>query len=203
MHTGEYVFVDHHISYNDPSVIRFRNGNILHTESANSAIDTCSLFFQKVFTGIHRHILTYSADLNKPLEGHLKYIKQRNASAETARKQVIDGLSTDFPSLLRELTASCKAEKMTITALAEKTGIAESLLFSSYLSVSDMILMICALRLEPWLSRELLKTAHITLEEGSPEAAIVDFLYAQPIKTIQGILHYYEVQRAKEAEQAV
>ncbi len=200
--SGEYVYVDGHFCINHPDyVFQTRTGPQM-TEWANAHIDQCCLRFEDIYEQDEVYAYRYGRlNCDDDYNEHylyfppVKYTK-RNPKPTPEEQEELNmryqyNLGLSFPELLKKLMKDCK---VTEECLAELTGLSVrtiSRLRNNHMSVysrDQVIAIIIALHLPPWVSHILLQDAGINLM-GNPGsmtyARIVNTMFMDSVETVQ------------------
>ena len=146
---------------------------------------------------------SYANFLPPSLDDYFRIVdpKGKLSPSERIRKmnEVLDNLPRSFP---KALCYVMKLAHMTIERLAEVSQVSDSTIsryrrtgqVESY-SEDKIVAMCVAMRLPPWLSRELIKAAGVGLSETPRQRTcmmILDCMYTASVDEVQAILSSYD-----------
>ena len=146
---------------------------------------------------------THANFLPPSLDDYFRIVdpKGKLSPSERIRKmnEVLDNLPRSFP---KALCYVMKLAHMTIERLAEVSQVSDSTIsryrrtgqVESY-SEDKIVAMCVAMRLPPWLSRELIKAAGVGLSETPRQRTcmmILDCMYTASVDEVQAILSSYD-----------
>ena len=146
---------------------------------------------------------THANFLPPSLDDYFRIVdpKGKLSPSERIRKmnEVLDNLPRSFP---KALCYVMKLAHMTIERLAEVSQVSDSTI-SRYrrtgqvdnYSEDKIVAMCVAMRLPPWLSRELIKAAGVGLSETPRQRTcmmILDCMYTASVDEVQAILSSYD-----------
>lgn len=208
---GKFVYVEGLVCLNDPQYVRYGENGPYMTTWANEHVDKCCLRFEEIYEqdeetayrfGRLNSDDTYNEHFFKypgcgSLEGLTPEVKMENL------QEYIDNLPRSFPKMLTQLM---KDAGMTSEELIRKTGISERQVTRlrnddrEEYHIDQVIGIIIAMHLSPWISVELLNLAGIDVRRNRAlrvYRAIVELHYMDSLEAIQKKVEAYGHPRLK------
>ncbi len=199
--TGQYVYVDGHICVNSPEYVMQTSQGPRLTAWAEAHVDECCLRFQSIY--IQNEVSEYEfgrlacdEEYNKH---YLNYVDpEGKLSVGAAYRQIrtfLNGLPSGFFAALDFLRLE---KKMTQEKLEEVSGVSAKKIARERkktkwsLSRDEVIGLCIGLNMPPWLSQEMLKRAHVALDDKDPTdmmySMILELHFMDKITDIQQLL---------------
>lgn len=197
IHEGNYVYADGHVCCNLSQWIEQNGDRPRLTLQAEKHIDQCCLRFRSIYElneiseyeygrlacdeEYNKHYLNY-VDCQKitPIEAH--------KSISAFRRELPDGFFPALDFLRNEKRISL--EKLEELSHVSRKKIDRERKKTKWSLTRDEVIALCvALKMPPWLSDEMLKRAHIALDENDSidqtYRIILDLLYMDDIDHVQ------------------
>ena len=203
MSDGDYVYADGHVCLNNPEFLRESRDGIFLTPWANAHVDCCCLRFQVIYIQARQRRYNFGAmNSDEAYDRHYNEYLDRSLSRTSkerlaARNRLMSHMPLSFHECLAYLMENHDGKKMTCARLASLSSLSERTISRLRNEESpsyrlDVVIALCVgLHLPPWLSAELLKRAHLSVErygELGYYGEILDCFFMDSIRDIQKFL---------------
>ena len=198
MQTGRFAYVDGHVVHFDTAnVITNKNGAQL-SGWANAHIDRVCLRFTKEYTKDHKFRYIFGQMNNdEAVQNTFRFLDANGTMTdrehEMARRQYLKEMPDSFHGALTYIMKG----KMTVEELAGRIGVSRSTVLRlrtderKHYDLDQVIAIIIALNLPPWLSDALLEKARLSVKATGAFGyyrTILDCYYTDSIEKVQSFL---------------